>query len=65
VNKNSALIAYQVSIALIENPKIWRMLIIPQNYTFSDLHISIQVAMGWTNAHMYEFNISNIQFGTP
>ncbi|MCK5648628.1 MAG: transposase [Gammaproteobacteria bacterium] len=32
------------------------MINIPQNYTLSDLHISIQCAMGWTNVHMYGFN---------
>lgn len=35
------------------------MMIIPQNYTLSDLHISIQCVMGWSNIHMYEFKIFN------
>jgi len=52
--------AYQVSIALIENPKIWRVIIIPQNYMVSDLHISIQCAMGWSNMHMYEFKMFGV-----
>ena len=51
--------AYKVNIALIGNPKIWRAIIIPESYTFSDLHISIQDAMGWSNAHLYEFKLFN------
>ena len=28
----------------------------PANFTFDEFHIVIQVAMGWYNAHMYQFN---------
>lgn len=51
--------AYKVYLALIGIPKIWRAIIIPGNYTFSDLHMSIQSAMGWSNSHLYEFMLYN------
>lgn len=51
--------AYKVYIALIEIPKTWREIIIPNTYTFSDLHMSIQSAMGWSNTHLYEFKCNN------
>ena len=28
----------------------------PENYTFDQLHIAIQLAFGWTNSHLYEFS---------
>ena len=51
--------AYKIYIALIDNPKIWRAMIIPEHYTFSDLHMSIQCVMGWSNNHLYEFKYNN------
>ena len=51
--------AYKVHIALIEIPKIWRTIIVPNSYTFSDLHMSIQNSMGWSNTHLYEFKLRN------
>jgi len=49
--------AYKVYLALIEIPKTWRAIIVPNSYTFSDLHVSIQGVMGWSNAHLYEFKL--------
>lgn len=51
--------AYKVYIALIEIPKTWRAIIVPNSYTFSDLHMSIQSVMGWSNIHLYEFSFYN------
>ena len=51
--------AYKVYLALVGMPKTWRALIIPNNYTFSDLHMSVQSAMRWSNAHLYEFKLYN------
>jgi len=59
MNDNSTFNVYQVNIALMGNPKIWRVIYIPQNYMFSDLHKSIQCVMDWSNSHLYEFRIFN------
>jgi len=39
-------------------PPIWRRIQIPENYTFWDLHVAIQDAMGWENMHMHQFVIA-------
>jgi hypothetical protein len=36
-------------------PPIWRRIVVPDNFTFNLLHKTIQVAMGWENAHLHEF----------
>lgn len=36
-------------------PKIWRRIHIPSRFTFHELHYAIQFAMGWHNAHLYQF----------
>lgn len=40
-------------------PKIWRRIQVPENYTFWDLHVAIQDAMGWYDCHLHEFDIKN------
>jgi len=38
------------------NPKIWRRVIIPYEYTFYKFHLAIQGAFGWENRHLFQFS---------
>jgi len=38
-------------------PPIWRRIQVPENYTFWDLHVAIQDAMGWSDSHLHEFDV--------
>ena len=40
-------------------PPIWRRIQVPANYSFWDLHVTIQDAMGWFDSHLHEFHIHN------
>ncbi|MCC7202254.1 MAG: plasmid pRiA4b ORF-3 family protein [Nitrospirae bacterium] len=40
-------------------PPVWRMIAVPDNYTFWDLHVAIQDAMGWLDCHLHHFEIRN------
>lgn len=40
-----------------EKPPIWRMVQIPTNINFQQLHAIIQEAMGWMNAHLHQFHL--------
>ncbi|HPP37607.1 MAG TPA: plasmid pRiA4b ORF-3 family protein, partial [Thermosynergistes sp.] len=43
---------YQFKITLRDiKPPIWRRIQVPETYTFWDLHVAIQDAMGWTDSH--------------
>ena len=44
-------------------PLTWRDLIIPAGITFEELHMMIQVLMGFDNYHMYLFEIGNKRIG--
>lgn len=46
-------------------PPVWRRLLIPAAMTLGDLHIAIQAAMGWENAHLHDFDIAGDRFGDP
>jgi len=38
-------------------PPIWRRIEVPATYTFWDLHVAIQDAMGWKDSHLHEFQL--------
>lgn len=47
---------YQFKITMKRiSPPIWRRIVVPSSYTFWDLHVAIQDAMGWTNSHLHSF----------
>ena len=39
------------------DPPIWRLIDVPAEYRFWDLHVAIQDAMGWLDYHLHEFSI--------
>ena len=39
-------------------PQIWRRIQVPETYTFWDLHVAIQDAMGWEDYHLHEFTFT-------
>ncbi|MDP3103334.1 MAG: plasmid pRiA4b ORF-3 family protein [Candidatus Methanoperedens sp.] len=51
---------YQFKITLEGiRPPIWRRIQVPETYTFWDMHVAIQDAMGWLDYHLHEFEILN------
>lgn len=53
---------YQFKVSLRgSKPSIWRRIIVPSTYTFFDLHVAIQSAMGWMDFHLhaFEFRLPN------
>ena len=50
---------YQFKVALLEiTPPIWRTIQVPETYTFWDLHVAIQDAMGWLDYHLHVFDMN-------
>jgi hypothetical protein len=63
---------YQFKITLQEiKPPIWRRIQVPANYSFWDLHVAVQDAMGWLDCHLHAFRIHKkptdemIEIGIP
>ena len=46
-------------------PPIWRQILVDKSATFSELHHIIQIAMGWQNCHLFEFNINGNKIAAP
>ena len=38
-------------------PPVWRTIELPETYTFWDLHVAVQDAMGWQDYHLHEFQM--------
>jgi hypothetical protein len=56
---------FQVRITLrdVDDPPVWRQVLIPAAYPLSRVHRVIQAAMGWDNSHMHAFQIGKISYG--
>jgi len=49
---------FQFKIQLKEiTPTIWRRILVPERYSFWELHVAIQDAMGWLDYHLHLFRI--------
>ena len=49
---------YQFKITLLNiTPTIWRRILVPDNYSFWDLHVAIQDSMGWLDCHLHAFRM--------
>ena len=42
-------------------PVPWRQIEVPAKYTFWDLHVAIQDAMGWLDCHLHMFRVANVR----
>jgi len=54
----------QLRIALLDvSPRVWRRLRVPEAIPLDQLHLLIQVAMGWSDTHLHEFVILERRYG--
>lgn len=57
---------YELRVVLKDTePPIWRVIQVPEHATLHRLHEVLQVAMGWTNSHLYLFHVGGSTFGEP
>lgn len=55
---------YQLKITLRGiRPSIWRRLLIASTANLEDVHIILQIVMGWTDSHMHEFSKGSDRYG--
>lgn len=57
---------YQLKVTLKHiSPPIWRLIMVSSSMTLTDLHKTIQIAMGWTNSHLHQFVNDDKHYGVP
>lgn len=55
---------YQLKITMLNiEPPIWRRVIVDGQRSLDDLHLYLQIVMGWTNSHLHEFRIGDSRYG--
>ncbi len=47
---------FKIQLKNITKPPVWRKVLVPSDFTFSDFHLVIQIAMGWYNEHLFQFS---------
>lgn len=70
VRRSDAVYEFRVVLLEVATP-IWRTIQVPATYSFWDLHVAIQDAMGWLDYHLHVFRVSrpgtadSVQIGIP
>jgi hypothetical protein len=55
---------FELDVRLREiEPPIWRTVEVPGAWSLEDVHLALQVAMGWTNSHLHQFKIGDRVYG--
>ena len=64
-SKNAALV-YQLKVTLQHvSPPVWRRILVPADITLKKLHAILQIVIGWTDSHLYQFVDQGKYYGTP
>lgn len=59
-------LVHQLRVTLLDvEPAVWRRLHVEANVSLERLHTVLQKAMGWQNAHLYEFEVRGRRYGVP
>ena len=53
----------RITLRYVDNPPVWRQVLIPAAYPLSRVHRAVQAAMGWENCHMHAFQIGKTTYG--
>ena len=57
---------YELDITLEDiAPAIWRRVQVPAEITMAELHHVIQIAMGWSDAHLHQYLVGGEVIGVP
>ncbi len=55
--------AFDLRVTLLHiEPVVWRRVRIPAHATLGDLHDGLQIAFGWKNCHLHDFQIADVRF---
>ncbi|HKY40305.1 MAG TPA: plasmid pRiA4b ORF-3 family protein [Polyangiaceae bacterium] len=42
---------------------IWRTVVVPAEMSLGELHEVLQIALGWQDSHLHDFEVGEIRFG--
>ena len=53
----------RVTLLDVDNPAVWRRVLVPASFTLDRVHKVIQEAMGWQDSHLHQFRIGGREYG--
>jgi hypothetical protein len=53
----------RITLRYVDDPPVWRQILIPAAYPLSRVHRVIQAAMGWEDCHLHAFQIGKTTYG--
>lgn len=53
----------RITLADVDDPPVWRRVLIPAGYTLNRVHAIIQATMGWQESHLHMFRIDGQEYG--
>ena len=53
----------RIMLRYVDDPPVWRQVLIPAAYPLSRVHRVIQAAMGWEDCHLHAFQIGKTTYG--
>ncbi len=54
---------YRIKVTLTGSaPPIWRRIEVEANTTLEELHVILQIAMGWTDSHLHAFRVGGVVY---
>lgn len=59
------LLQVRITLMDVDDPPVWRRVLIPAAYPLDRVHTVIQAAMGWQNYHMHAFRVGDVSYGRP
>jgi hypothetical protein len=57
------LLQVRITLMDVDDPPVWRRVIIPAAYSLDRLHAVIQAAMGWQDCHLHAFRVGGVSYG--
>jgi len=52
---NNMILQFKIQIQGISKPPVWRVVLVPDYFTFMQFHEVIQTVFGWQSTHLYQF----------
>ncbi|HWG61913.1 MAG TPA: plasmid pRiA4b ORF-3 family protein [Streptosporangiaceae bacterium] len=59
------LLQVRITLRDVNDPPVWRRVIIPAAYSLDRVHAVIQAAMGWQDCHLHAFRVGDASYGPP
>jgi hypothetical protein len=55
----------RIELDAVDQPTVWRRVLVPASIRLDRLHLVVQAAMGWQNCHMHAFAAGGVHYGRP